>query len=348
MLNTLIAATNSLKFNLTWPTITFGEWATAILILSLGLLSALELRAPKEKWSAKSLRQSYKTNFSLFVFNSLIMSLLSAVSLPLLAKHNYGHGLLANIADPASKAVLAFLALDLLLYVWHRASHSFDYLWMFHRVHHNDPSLNVSTGFRVHVVELFIIHVLKAVLIIVMGMNQMMVLTNELVMTLFIMFHHTNISFKGEKWLGLMVIVPYLHRTHHSKERTEHDSNYGAVLSVWDHLFGTLSELEPAEIGIKGSSPMDFVNLLKFGFTLQTPPIQQPINLKLMIAEAAYYKAEKRNFQSGYELDDWLEVEKEILSMMYAERKVQEKPRNKIQFNYLNWLHFPMRLDFRH
>jgi len=39
MLNTLIAATNSFKFNLTWPTITFGECATVILILSLGAYS---------------------------------------------------------------------------------------------------------------------------------------------------------------------------------------------------------------------------------------------------------------------------------------------------------------------
>lgn len=31
-----------------------------------------------------------------------------------------------------------------------------------------------------------------------------------------------------------------------------------------------------------------------------------------MIAEAAYYKAEKRNFDDGYEMEDWLEAEKEI------------------------------------
>ena len=163
------------------------------------------------------------------------------------------------------------------------------------------------------------------------------------------MFHHTNISFKGEKWLGFVFIVPYLHRAHHSTERAEHDRNYGAVLSVWDRLFATLSELEPATIGINGSSPLDFVNLLKFGFTLQTPPAPQPVNLKLMIAEAAYYKAEKRNFYPGYDLNDWLGAEKEILSMVYMDRKVQEKPRNKIQCNYLNWINFPVRrgLAFR-
>jgi hypothetical protein len=31
------------------------------------------------------------------------------------------------------------------------------------------------------------------------------------------------------------------------------------------------------------------------------------------IAELAYYKAESRGFQPGYELDDWLEAEREAL-----------------------------------
>jgi hypothetical protein len=31
------------------------------------------------------------------------------------------------------------------------------------------------------------------------------------------------------------------------------------------------------------------------------------------IAELAYYKAEKRKFKLGYELEDWLEAEREFL-----------------------------------
>ena len=31
------------------------------------------------------------------------------------------------------------------------------------------------------------------------------------------------------------------------------------------------------------------------------------------IAEIAYYKAEKRGFEAGYDLDDWLEAERELL-----------------------------------
>ena len=38
-----------------------------------------------------------------------------------------------------------------------------------------------------------------------------------------------------------------------------------------------------------------------------------------MIAEAAYYRAEKRGFAPGMELDDWLQAEKEIEALAHAE-----------------------------
>ena len=33
-----------------------------------------------------------------------------------------------------------------------------------------------------------------------------------------------------------------------------------------------------------------------------------------MVAKNAYYRAEKRGFEDGYELEDWLEAEQEISS----------------------------------
>ena len=35
-----------------------------------------------------------------------------------------------------------------------------------------------------------------------------------------------------------------------------------------------------------------------------------------LISEAAYYKAEKRGFESGHEEQDWLEAEREIKSCL--------------------------------
>ena len=310
----MLQLTTLLEFNFRWPTMALGEVLALTLLMAFVILATLEFQAPREKQPKKYLRESYKTNFSLFIVNSIAMSLVSASSLLILAERYSDKGLLNTLSNHTWKAVLSFLLLDLLMYLWHKASHRFDCLWMFHKVHHNDPYLNISTAFRIHVLELFIIFILKAISIIIFGIEEAMVLTSEAVMTFFIMFHHTNISFMGEKLLGQIIIVPSLHRTHHSTQRCEHDSNYGAVLSLWDRLFGTLSKVEPVAIGIKGNSPQDFVNLIKFGFTLPTQPTVQPLNLDAMIAEAAYYKAEKRGFYPGNDLHDWLEAKGEIIT----------------------------------
>ena len=37
-----------------------------------------------------------------------------------------------------------------------------------------------------------------------------------------------------------------------------------------------------------------------------------PDKLWKMIAESAYYKAEKRGFAAGHEIEDWLEAEQEV------------------------------------
>jgi len=328
MLSELTTITTLVE-SILWPTIISGKLAAFILLVVFALLTALEAHAPKRKLPKKQLQRSYRANISLFIFNSIVLSLVSTSPLLMLAEHYPGPRLLSYFSNPVWRAFLSFLLLDLLLYVWHKASHSFDVLWMFHKVHHNDPFLNVSTAFRIHILELFIITALKAAYIVTLGLDRVTVLINEAIITFFVMCHHTNISFNGERLLGRVLIVPYLHRAHHSIQRHEHDHNYGAVLSLWDRLFGTLAELEPAQIGIKGDSPQTFFKLLKLGFTMANTPIELAINLETMIAEAAYYKAEKRNFYPGHEIRDWLEAKKEIFRQVYGDNSLANWPEQK-------------------
>jgi len=322
MSNEITSLITFVESYLTWLSSMSGELATFALLIAFVVLSALELNYPTRKLSLNQARRSYQTNAGLFIFNSLVISLLSTTPLLMAAERYSDRGLLSYIANPAWQALLSFVLLDLMLYCWHRISHRFDCLWMFHKVHHNDPYLNVSTAFRIHIVELLIITVLKSAYVIILGVKPTMALTNEAILTLFIMFHHANISFRKEKQLARIIIAPYLHRAHHSTERNEHDSNYGAVFSIWDRLFGTLSEREPKEIGIKNSSPQSVLGLIKFGFTpvIPVPVYELDLNLKSMIAEAAYYKAEKRAFKPGNELRDWLEAKRDIIRMVYGDK----------------------------
>jgi sterol desaturase/sphingolipid hydroxylase (fatty acid hydroxylase superfamily) len=325
-----------------WSLELTGEAVAFTLLLCFAGLSNLESRFPKIKRSLEQTRKSYQANINLFAFNSLLMSLCSVSTLFVIAEHYSGFGLLNYISNPVAKAVLAFLAFDLLLYGWHRLCHQHDSLWLFHRVHHNDPYLNVSTAFRLHFVEILVTNSLKALLIVLLGIDKILVLMAETLITLGIMFHHTNISFRHERSLGRFFIMPYLHRTHHSAERSEHDSNYGAALAIWDRIFGTLSEAEPKKIGIKGESPQDFLNLVKFGLGLDwRKPTSVYGNtfsyinedLDAMIAEAAYYRAEKRNFYPGYEMRDWLEAKADIMKQVNRQQR-QAADRQKDRFNF--------------
>ena len=43
-----------------------------------------------------------------------------------------------------------------------------------------------------------------------------------------------------------------------------------------------------------------------------------PAERDRMIAEAAYYRAQKRNFEAGYEVEDWLAAGQEIEALAEA------------------------------
>jgi sterol desaturase/sphingolipid hydroxylase (fatty acid hydroxylase superfamily) len=103
-----------------------GTMASFLLILFFVLLSGLESRFPREKKSLTKLRASYKTNISLFIFNSMTLSLLSASTLLMVAEHYSNKWLCVYLSNPVWKAILSFLLYALSLYFWHRASHRFD------------------------------------------------------------------------------------------------------------------------------------------------------------------------------------------------------------------------------
>ncbi len=156
-----------------------------------------------------------------------------------------------------------------------------------------------------------------------LGLDKITLLGVGTITSLFVMFHHSNITFLGEKWLNRIFITPHLHRAHHSTVRKEHDKNIGSIFSLWDHLFSTFEILEPKVIGIVNNAPLDFFSQLKFGFTedgyqpaqLSSTPLPAS-KIRHMIAEAAYYKAEKRSFTGSHALNDWIEAESEIMHLV--------------------------------
>lgn len=297
-----------------WIKILPEDFMTATIIMTFGILLALEINLVRHDRSKTVMLKSYQTNFLTLILNDVLISLLSISSLLLLAERHGQQGLLSGFDLPV-KILISLILLDLTLYFWHRANHKFGWLWVFHKVHHSDKSMNVTTAFRLHIVEVFLTTVIKMLFIISMGIETIVIAICETITALFAIFHHANFYFEGEKWLGRLMVVPNIHRVHHSSLRKEHDNNYGAILSIWDRIFRTLCELQPKDIGLTNVKAQNFFELLRFGFMPFFPEKYPPlvINLNAMISEAAYYKAQKRGFSSpGDEFLDWLDAEKEI------------------------------------
>lgn len=235
-------------------------------LLLFALLLMLELFRPFRRFGVQIAKASFVTNTSAFLFNNVVLSLLSVSSLFAVAERYSQVGLLAAMDGGIAKGILSFVLFDLVIYLWHAASHRFEPLWRFHKIHHSDKSLNVTTGFRFHVIDLFLELILKCIVVVILGLEAYTVLICELVRMLFVLFHHTNVSFAGERWLSSILITPSLHRLHHSTVRSEHDSNYGIVMSVWDQLFRTRQEGVPEKIGLELIEAENFVQLFCLAF----------------------------------------------------------------------------------
>jgi sterol desaturase/sphingolipid hydroxylase (fatty acid hydroxylase superfamily) len=237
-----------------------------VAILGFIALVVMEKLKPYRCFTNKIGKESFVTNTTTFLFNNIILTALRATSLFFVAQQFSSHGLLSGMGNHPVKWLFAFLLYDLAIYAWHVASHKYEFLWRFHKVHHSDKSFNTSTGFRFHVFDLFLEIPYKCLFVVLIGVDAYLVLAIETIQLFFIFFHHSNLAFDNEKQLSEFIITPSLHRTHHSTLRVEHDSNYGIVLAFWDKLFDTRKEVVPENIGLDVIVAENFLQLFFLAF----------------------------------------------------------------------------------
>ncbi|MDB5642089.1 MAG: sterol desaturase [Hyphomicrobiales bacterium] len=157
----------------------------------------------------------------------------------------YAHVRLFSIAKwdmhPALIFMLSFMIVDLVNYATHLVSHRIGFLWRMHAVHHADEHVAASTSLLHHPLEVLVNAAVGLLVYMVMGIPVIVVTIYALVASLHSVFSHANIRLapRIERWLRLVLITPDFHRTHHSIETQEGDSNFGAVFPFWDRLFGT-------------------------------------------------------------------------------------------------------------
>lgn len=230
--------------NIVEPLLRLGSFA-----LALVTLVAAERLTPRRPQRLDRLLR-WPGNLGIGMLNTFVVRLLlpaSAVGFAV-AVENRGLGLLnMSGTSPAIAAILAFLILDLAIYMQHRALHHFPLLWRMHRMHHVDADVDVTTALRFHPLEIAFSMLVKLSIIAVLGAPAGAVLAFEIILNVCAMFNHSNIHIPEwlDRPLRRLVVTPDMHRVHHSVLQSERDSNFGFNLSIWDRLLGTYTP-EPA------------------------------------------------------------------------------------------------------
>jgi sterol desaturase/sphingolipid hydroxylase (fatty acid hydroxylase superfamily) len=154
----------------------------------------------------------------------------------------HGWGLLNQARLPA----VVFIAVTLLMrgfvsYATHYLMHTVPILWRVHRVHHLDTELDVSTTVRFHPLEFVIQLGPGVVIVLAFGLTPWVLMAYELLDVAVTIWTHSNTRLPEalDRVVRYMVVTPDLHRVHHSAWSPETNSNFGAVLPVWDLVFRT-------------------------------------------------------------------------------------------------------------
>jgi len=140
--------------------------------------------------------------------------------------------------------VLTIVVLDLGMYLWHRLNHSVPFLWQFHKVHHTDLNVDVSSAARFHFGEVTGSTIINYTLMLFLGATIVQVRLFQVVLLLMAQFGHSNVKLgkKFEEYLWLIVVPPAMHKIHHSNVKDHTDSNYGTIFSIWDRVFGSFKK----------------------------------------------------------------------------------------------------------
>ena len=180
----------------------------------------------------------------------------------------------------AARCVLAVLVLDLVRYGVHRVHHSVALLWRVHQVHHSDPEFDVSTGIRVHPIEVILTQGAYLAAVAVVAPPVVAVLIAELLSAFQSFFSHANVSLPQwvDKPLRGVFVTPNMHRIHHSEEMQEQFKNLGDIFPWWDQMFGTYAATPAAgEEGIvTGLKGFQNEQSLDIAFMLAQPFRRQP------------------------------------------------------------------------
>ncbi|MDK2124293.1 sterol desaturase family protein [Parachitinimonas caeni] len=148
------------------------------------------------------------------------------------------HRLLTLPLDRWWSFPLVFLLVEFFYYWAHRISHESRWFWASHAVHHTPQRLYLSGAYRLAWTGSIAGGAVFFLPVVWLGVSPKAVLLALTLNLLYQFWLHTELI-PRLGWFDRIFNSPSNHRVHHAINPRYLDSNYGGVLIVFDHLFGT-------------------------------------------------------------------------------------------------------------
>ncbi|WP_375207857.1 sterol desaturase family protein [Hyphococcus sp.] len=192
-------------------------------------------------------------SFGVLAGNLLAAGLGGAIILPVYL----GAYALAPVQLPADDWriwAIGFIGVEFTYYWVHRLNHNVRWMWATHSVHHSAERFAFPTALRLGWTNVLSGGWLLYAPLMLLGFPPALVVTLLFLNLRFQFFLHTEMVGK----LGILEYIfntPSHHRVHHSSDADYLDRNFGGVLIVFDHLFGTFAAEDEARTMRYGLAP---------------------------------------------------------------------------------------------
>ncbi len=171
------------------------------------------------------------------------------------------------------QVIISLTLMDFFLFYVHKISHKYLFLWDLHAIHHSSERLYFLNGEKRHALHQILEGAPGIILCLFIGTPHTVLITALSLLAINMFMQHTNLDYKAGI-LKKFFCVAELHRWHHRADYHDAQVNFGAWLTVWDHLFGTAYDNpkmanELGAIGIKEEPnfPKNYVSQFLYPFS---------------------------------------------------------------------------------
>ncbi len=224
------------------PSQSVGQWYGIYLIGMVVVMISIEALMPlRDEWRMTRAR-FWRRDLPFLMLGASTIAAANYLATIVAMYYSLGRGGALAGVPLLPGVLLALMTTDFCWYWVHRFSHTGSgklgrWVWRVHAAHHMPAQVYVLMHAIGHPVNAVVVRAILTLPLFFLGLSTEVVFVAGVVTGFQGLVSHMNIDSRVG-WLNYILVGTELHRFHHSADPSE-AKNFGAVVSIWDLLFGS-------------------------------------------------------------------------------------------------------------